>query len=120
MDPLQASEASTVKTSAQLTPALKLSGVEVKVGSVGRERERSVEDPYLVAENPMRSDPRWRFKRTKSQPLRGSQRLVLVVRAPWQVDARLTGEVTAATLHNTFLRKGHADLPGPLTFRAEF
>jgi hypothetical protein len=121
MNPLRASATSTVRTSVEFAPTLKLGDVvEVGLGSAGRERERSVEDSHLVAENQMRSDPRWVFKRTKSQALRGSQRLVLVVRAPWQAEARLTGEVTAATLRHTFLRRERAELPGPLTFRAEF
>jgi len=53
-------------------------------------------------------------------PLRGTQRLELVVRAPWRAVTTLRGHVTAATLHHTFLRSEHAALPWPLTFRAEF
>lgn len=119
MDPLHVSDASTVRTSLEFAPTLKLSELEVGLGSVGHERERPVTNSFLVAENPMRSDPRWTFRRTKSRPLRGSQRLVLVVRAPWKVDAQLTGKVTASTLHRSFLRKEHAELPKPLTFRAK-
>ncbi|MDH2426837.1 hypothetical protein [Sphaerisporangium sp. TRM90804] len=99
----------------EIKPQLKVAGVEASIGALTGSLPKTG-TPFLLALRELRSDPRWELKRTRNLPLDGTQRLVLVVRAPKEADTTMAVEVKAST-KSSILRRYRA-LPTPLRLSA--
>lgn len=112
MTPLRLTDTSHVERRLRLGPQLKLIDVEFEQ-TTARERE----EVFLQAQRELRSDPAWEFRRTKTSPLYGSHRLVMVVRAARGQSTNITA-VVRATVRKNLLRRYEREIPGLLTLEA--
>ena len=98
MTPTKISQPITFSSGLSVGASLKFLHVD---GSFQRELARDL--IFLEALNEMRADPTWAFSRTRQADLRGSQRLVMVVRAPKAATVR--GKLhLKATVQRRFLK----------------
>ena len=86
-----------------LGPSLKLSGVDLTVGSVDGTTTRHGHDVFLRAIDELTSHAGWKFQRTPTVELDGSYRLVMIVRASALGKAQLSVTL-AATVRASGLR----------------
>jgi hypothetical protein len=89
-------------------PSLKVAGVGV-AASVESGSTQVLRDVSLEARHELEANPTWVLERTRSAPIRGVQRFVLVVRSPRRVSAGGVVE-SGAVLRRRLL--------GPITHRA--
>lgn len=94
MLPVLASTPYEHRSALTIGPAIKLQGADFSFGSFRRETVRLGKDAFLLASGELTSEPTWSFCRTRTVPLVGSYRLVMVVRAP--VDCPVTMNVVLA------------------------
>lgn len=90
--PQRVAETAEVTTGWQLGPKLSIADVAgFELGSMERSTTETHEEVYLESRGELGSTPEWLLHRTANRPLRGSHRLIMVVRAP-------RGAVTEATI----------------------
>jgi hypothetical protein len=108
MTPLRLTDRAHIERRLRLGPQLKLMDVEFEQ-TTAREREET----FLQAQRELRSDPAWEFRRTKTSPLYGSHRLVMVVRAGRGQPTGIAA-VVQATVRRNLLRRYERQIPGVL------
>jgi hypothetical protein len=106
MAPARIEDPAQRDVSFEIKPQLKVAGVEASVGTLTGKVSKTG-SPFLLALRELRSDPRWELKRTRNLPLDGTQRLVMVVRAPKDADTTMRVEVKAST-KSSILRRYRA------------
>ncbi len=118
MAPRLLADTTEVTTSVRLAPQVKLAMLgEVSVGELERGTKRGRREVTVEAVGEMRSDPAWHLYRTASTPLRGTHRLVLVVRAARGAATRMSVSVDVTT-RGRFLRRFTHTSGGPIRFSA--
>jgi hypothetical protein len=108
MQPNRLSDEIERSTKVSIGPSLKIAGVGVEA-SVESGSTQVLRDVSLEARHELEANPTWVLERTRSAPIRGVQRFVLVVRSPRGVS---TGGVVES---GAVLRRR---LLGPITHRA--
>jgi len=99
MTPAKISQPVTFSTGVSVGASLKFVHID---GSFERNLERDA--IFLEALNELRYDPVWEFSRTAKSDLRGSQRLVMVVRAPKAATVRGHLHLKATIIKHRFLK----------------
>ena len=112
MTPLRMTSTSHVEQRLRLGPQLKLVDAEFE-----RTTARDREEVYLQAQRELRSDPAWEFRRTRTAPLHGSHRLVMVIRAGLGQSTAITATVQA-TVRRPLLRRYKHEVPSAYTLEA--
>lgn len=120
MTPLRITDPAEVTSSWQLGPQLKLLGVEATLGKLDRSRTNHQAEVYLEGRNELRYDPVWELRRTRTMALRGSHRMIMVVRAARGSTTTISGTVSGATVSGSILRREHTALPESITVSAVF
>jgi hypothetical protein len=119
MRPLRLADTAEVTSGWRLGPKLELAGIGVEMGEVSETWTETVETLYLEAYGELGSRPEWLLHRTQNRPLRGSQRLIMVVRASPRGTSRLSVTVRTQVRDRQLLRYRTRDLD-PLTIPATF
>lgn len=119
MRPQRIAHAAQVTTSWRLGPELSLFEVGGTLGGVDRTRTETREEVFLEGLGELGSDPEWLLHRTSTSPLRGSYRLVMVVRVPRGATAEAAVTVRARVRARRLLWYRNRDLP-PVAISAEF
>ena len=86
MFPARSTRAYTLSRQIEVGATLQFAAAKVSGGE-----EREGEEAFVEARNLLRSDPTWRFTRIEGQEIRDEHRLVLMVKAP--ADVQTTGEI---------------------------
>jgi hypothetical protein len=113
--PARVTDDSELTTSLRLGPALKFAETEVTLGDATRTRTVRQSEPFLEALGELSPRPRWELRRTRTMSLRGSHRLVAVVRSPRDASTGVVVAVRATVRKGSILRRYAGALPEPLT-----
>jgi hypothetical protein len=115
MLPSRVTDPTEVVTSFTLGPQLKLLGADLSPGSMSRSSTRRDTEVFLEALRELRSDPGWHLQRTSNLDLRGSHRLVMVVRADRAAPVRVDVAVRATATQGGLFRRYRAEVEGTVT-----
>ncbi|MCX5376138.1 hypothetical protein [Streptomyces sp. NBC_00091] len=113
MSPYRVSDVSQVQKSWRLGPQLSLLGTDASIGEIGRTTSQAEHQLFLQALRPLRSDPAWEFRRTRTNELEGSHLLRLVVRTAYGTATGISCAITARA-KTPLLRRYRKELPNPL------
>ncbi len=105
MIPICVMDTEEVTTAVRLSPQLKLLGVEASAGSAERSNTHERGRVFLEALGELQVDPKWEFRRTRSRELRGSYRLVLVLRCTAGAASSVEVSVCAEGMRGSILRR---------------
>jgi len=79
-----------------ISPSLKFTDLEVKLGTVDFTLQCKKLEPVITAFGALQPDPGWDFMRTKKQDIRGPKFMYLIVKRPKGVEAvRISFELSA-------------------------
>ncbi|MFV2197454.1 hypothetical protein [Nocardiopsis sp. LOL_012] len=114
ISPMRVDDVKQMTRTFRLGPELRFLDAELTLGGYEAHSSHTRTAPFLLGVRELRDDPGWEFSRTRSTPLDGSHRLVLVVRSGRGVSTGITGVVRAST-RGHLLRRYRSVLPEPLT-----